>query len=277
MFNVLIDTCVWLDLAKDHKQQALLDALEQLVKAKEVELILPSQVVDEFARNKARIIKESSQSLSSTLKRVREVVQRVAPRKGKRSFLRQLSELDHQLPSFGERAVETIGRVEALFQITPTIDASHAARLRAMQRGIDKRAPFHKNKNSSADALLIEMYAEAVSARPVKGERFAFVTHNVQDFSASGGNHKLPHPDIASLFSARRSLYQITLGETLRRVSPSTLSELMIEQEWYQDQRRLQEILNALDLLVDQVWYNRHKNREYLERVVIRVDCIRRV
>jgi hypothetical protein len=32
MFKLLIDTCVWLDLAKDHQQRALLGALEELVK-----------------------------------------------------------------------------------------------------------------------------------------------------------------------------------------------------------------------------------------------------
>lgn len=33
-------------------------------------LIVPSTVVDEFARNKARVIEESGRSLSGTLKRV---------------------------------------------------------------------------------------------------------------------------------------------------------------------------------------------------------------
>jgi hypothetical protein len=74
VFKILIDTCVWLDLAKDYKQQALLGVLEEMVRQKQVSLILPRAVLDEFARNKARIIDESSQSLSSTLKRVKDVV-----------------------------------------------------------------------------------------------------------------------------------------------------------------------------------------------------------
>ena len=31
MFKILIDTCVWLDLAKDYKQQPMLTALEELI------------------------------------------------------------------------------------------------------------------------------------------------------------------------------------------------------------------------------------------------------
>ena len=36
MFHILIDTCVWLDLAKDPYQQALLGVLERLVSDHEI-------------------------------------------------------------------------------------------------------------------------------------------------------------------------------------------------------------------------------------------------
>src|SRR4051812_13362302 len=65
VFKLLIDTCVWLDLAKDHQQQAILGALEELTRQGEVSLILPRTVVDEFARNKTRIIEESSRRRAS--------------------------------------------------------------------------------------------------------------------------------------------------------------------------------------------------------------------
>lgn len=74
MFKILIDTCVWLDLAKDHRQETLLTSLETLVKEKEVSLIMPRIVLTEFARNKARIIEDSKRSLSSTLKNARTLL-----------------------------------------------------------------------------------------------------------------------------------------------------------------------------------------------------------
>ena len=75
-FHILIDTCVWLDVAKDYQQQAILAALEKLIRHGGVALLLPRTVVDEFARNKARVIEESSRSLSSTFKRVKEAVEK---------------------------------------------------------------------------------------------------------------------------------------------------------------------------------------------------------
>ena len=43
-FKILIDTCVWLDLAKDYQQQPILSALEELIRHGDVELILPRTV-----------------------------------------------------------------------------------------------------------------------------------------------------------------------------------------------------------------------------------------
>jgi hypothetical protein len=264
VFKLLIDTCVWLDLAKDHQQKALLGALEELVRHGSVSLVLPRTVVDEFARNKGKIVEEGRHSLSSTLKRVRDVADKIGDRARKRVVLQYLSDMDHKLPSLGESAVEGIGRIERLFGTAPIIETSDAIKLRATQRAIEGRAPFHRQKNSINDAILIETYGDIAAERNAKGVRYAFITHNIRDFSATNVNNKLPHPDIVGYFSRIKSLYFTTLGETLRRVEPALFSEIMIEQEWAEEPRRLTEILDAMDLLFHQVWYNRHMNRRYM-------------
>ena len=68
--RVLVDTCVWLDIAKGYRQKTLLGALEELVRAGKVELIVPQVVRDEFARNKTRIAEDIARGLSSVMKRV---------------------------------------------------------------------------------------------------------------------------------------------------------------------------------------------------------------
>ena len=51
------------------------------------------------------------------------------------------------------------------------------------------------------DAVLIETYAHFVGENaPLRGNRFAFITHNIKDFSLAGGNQKLPHVDLAQYF-----------------------------------------------------------------------------
>ena len=267
MFKILIDTSVWLDLVKDYKQHAILSALEELIRTGDVELLLPRTVVDEFGRNKARVIEESCRSLSSTLKRVKEAVEKFGDPRKKVMVLRQLSDVDHRLPTLGETAVGTIKRIEELFAKTSVMEICDSVKLRAAQRAIDKRAPFHRQRNGIDDAILIEVYTDAVGAKEAAGTRFAFVTHNTKDFSHPSGNNKLPHPELASCFSRRRSLYFITLGEALRRVQPVQFADLLIEQDWVEEPRRLTEIVDAIDELCTKVWYNRHQVlRQKIER-----------
>jgi len=111
-----------------------------------------------------------------------------------------------------------------------------------------------------ADAILIETYADCVHDKATSGTRFAFVTHNKSDFSIEHGNQKMPHPDFSGLFSRIKSLYFINLPEALRRIDPSLVTDIMLEQSWSQEPRGLTEILEAEDLLFHQVWYNRHWN-----------------
>jgi predicted aspartyl protease len=265
-FKVLIDTCVWLDLAKDYQQQAILAALEELIRHGKVELIMPRTVIDEFGRNRARIIEESSRSLSSTLKRVKEAVEKFGDTRRKAIVLDQINDVDHRLPTLRDTAAGTLDRIERLFARTHVVEISDAVKLRAAERAIGKRAPFHRQRNGIDDAILIEVYADAVGAKGPVRTRFALVTHNTKDFSHPAASNKLPHPDVAACFSQRKSLYFITLGEALRRIAPAQFADLMIEEEWFDEPRRLTEIVNAIDELCTKVWYNRHQvTREKIE------------
>jgi predicted nucleic acid-binding protein len=115
MFKILIDTCVWLDIAKDYQQQAILTALEELVRQEELELLLPRIVLDEFARNKARIVEDSGRSLSSTLKRAKVAVEKFGDPRKKGTVLRQLNDVDHRIPMLGDAASDSITRIRNCF------------------------------------------------------------------------------------------------------------------------------------------------------------------
>lgn len=78
MFNVLIDTCVWLDMAQDPKQTPLLLVVQNMVGQGILLLVVPRVVVEEFKRNRARVAQASARSLKSHVAQVKEAINRVA-------------------------------------------------------------------------------------------------------------------------------------------------------------------------------------------------------
>jgi predicted nucleic acid-binding protein len=265
VFRILIDTCVWLDLAKDRHQTALLAALEALIRAERVVLIVPSIVVDEFRRNEERIAKESAQSLRAVLKRVKDAVEQHADPKKKKAVLQQLEDVNQKMPVKGGAAEQTLERIGALLSGSDVIGLTDDVLVRAARRAVEKKAPFHRNMNSIGDAIILETFVDAVRDRK-PGDRVAFVTHNTKDFSTPQGDVRSPHPDLAALFTKITSPYFTKLGDALRRAEPHLVADVLFEHSFEQEPRGLHEMLEAIDLLFHQVWYNRHQvSRERVE------------
>ena len=262
MFNVLIDTCVWLDLAQEQKQTPLLLVVENMVKADLLTLIVPRVVLEEFHKNRVRVAKASARSLTAHFLQVKEAVKKAGgDERGNKSLLAQLDDVNHRIPIIGGSAEGVLNRIDELFKAATIIGASDAVLLRAADRALRRQAPcHHDNKNSMADAVVIETYFDVIKNLGAPGQRFAFVTHNKSDFSLMSGNQKLPHQDFATLFTKIKSMYFINLADCLRRIHPAMVTELMWEQAWLQEPRSLSELLKAEDLLFHQVWYTRHWN-----------------
>ena len=140
-------------------------------------------------------------------------------------------------------------------RLEPTSDE----RDRVVTRALAKAAPCHRQRNSVADALLIEMYTTVIgSAGP--GAAYAFVTTNSDDFSAARGDKRKPHDDLADAFAAEHSTYRLGvdgLEECLRDEFGDYLDQLIGEMYFPDDLRGLDEILAAEKEMFDKVWYER--------------------
>lgn len=257
MFHVLIDTSVWLKLAEDHKLTPLLQVVRGLVALKKMRLIVPRLVIDEFNRNRERVAKAASRSFTSQVNEVRKAINKVGgDQKTTKLVLKHLDELNHKLPKLGMPADDTFSTIEKLFNEAEVIEASESVMARAAGRQLHRKAPCHQNKISIADAVILETFLDASKVK-MRGDRFAFVTDNVHDFS-SATDHRLPHTDIAASFSKIRTMYFNNLAACLRKIDPSFVSEV----EWLdlqQQPRSISELLQAHTLLDDQVRYNRYQ------------------
>lgn len=254
--KLLIDTSVWLDLAKDPRHLPILDALFAMTEAGKVELILPQLILDEFVRNRDRVMASSRASLSSHFKRVKDAIVQFAPEDGRNELLERLNEIDHRIATGGEAVNEAVGLIEKLFKTSEPIPVSENVKARAADRAIAKVAPFHRQMNGIGDAIIIETYIDVVAERK-GGDMFAFVTHNTHDFSQKGADTRLPHPDIALLFNGEHSRYSTNLGALLNEHASDLIEEITFDREYSQEARALSELLEAENKLTTQIWYGR--------------------
>ena len=249
---------MWFDLATDSRQAAVLDALESLVRMNSVGLILPEIVLEEFARNKARVLDGSKQSVAAHLRRAKEIVTQFGEGEGKEAAINELKDLSFRLPHFSEAAAEAVERIEKLFSTFEPVHATDDIVLRAANRGLRRLAPFHRPKNSLADAVIIEIYSEYVRKKLDEGQLFAFVTLNTDDFSDAHGDKRKPHEDVAQLFSTPESTYWINLSSALAHFEPGLLDEIRSEREWSEEFRPLAQIMEAHKEFWEKIWYDRH-------------------
>jgi hypothetical protein len=140
MFNILVDTCVWLDIAKDPRQTPVLGVVEEMVRQKLIVLMVPGLLLDEFRRNRQRIATDSAKSLATHFRLVKDAVDRVGGSKRRINRVRSyLDDVSHKVPIVGGSAVTALDRVEKLLTAAPGLIVNDAIRLRAAQRAVQKR------------------------------------------------------------------------------------------------------------------------------------------
>ena len=265
MLHLLVDTSTWLDLCKRRDGQRWIVALRVLAHQGDVELLVPRLVVDEFERNRHRIETSMTASVAQRFKLIKQDLDDYGG-EDQAQALKVIVDLAHHVPLIGAMTSRNFDEVLALLRagrdLTPG-DAEHRA---VIERGLSKQAPFHRSRNSVADALLVELYATAIRTVDLDQEPHAFITSNSDDFSAPNGDSRQPHPDLVPLFSLDGSTYGLGvdgLNRVLLDYFGEAIEDLFAETEFEEEPRRLDEIIEAEQQLFDRIWYHRSLQHEY--------------
>ncbi|MER8546471.1 PIN domain-containing protein [Mesorhizobium sp. M1169] len=256
---LLVDTSVWLDLAKDWRQQPVIRAMRESARHPGLELIVPDIVRDEFSRNKERVAGDARRSLQSHFRLVREAVDKFGNDATKAGTLKNLSEVDHKIVVTNGAVTESVQWIETLLAGGRRMRITNAIKQRVAERALAAVAPYHRQRNSAGDAAILECFAQVVR-NGGQYDTFHFVTHNTKDFSEEAGDRRRPHLDLAPIFDGKRSVYWTSLVDALNGFEPGLLEEIDAEFNWTDTPRGLSEILEAERLMERQVWYNRHQN-----------------
>ncbi|ENP8454821.1 DUF4935 domain-containing protein [Photobacterium damselae] len=268
MNYIFLDTCVFLDISTKKQDLALVSALEELVETDVVKLVVTDLVAEEYERNKEDVANKTARRLSQEFKQVKAVVSEFASANQEQT-LEVLNDINARLPLLTDANYSTINRVEKLIQSAELINISERSKVAAVQRGLDKKAPFHISKNSVADAVIIEQFYEFSLDVDATDSCF-FITHNHNDFSAK--DHRKPHEDFDDIFNRENVYYFNNLASALNIIDEDVLADIEFEYDYTEETRGLREILDVMDELVDKVWYNRHQNMMWkIERGEIEV------
>lgn len=259
MLRLLIDTSVWLDLATRRDGQKWIVSLRVLKFQGKLELLVPGVVVEEFDRNRPRLEAAVTTSVLDRLRQLRKELREFA---GQQSEHVWLEETRQHIPLVNAMTPQNFREIAELLSGGTPLFPTSAEHARVVQRGLDKKAPFGSDKNSVADALLIELYSSRLEGAD-PGDVHCFVTSNHRDFSQQNGDHRQPHPDLADLFngSESRYVYQVEgLHSVLLDYFADDFLDVYEEVEFItseQDPRTLNAIAEAEAEMFDRVGYVR--------------------
>lgn len=155
-----------------------------------VELLVPPLLVDEFSRNRERIEQSMTTSVADRFKLLQKDLETLSAEWHRPGF-EAINALAYEIPLIGAMATRNFRDILELLGEGRALTATDAEQVRVVDRGLAKKAPFHRNKNSVADAMLIELYATATH-EPGEDEHYCFVTSNWEDFSVQKGDRRLP-------------------------------------------------------------------------------------
>jgi hypothetical protein len=267
-YILFIDTCVWLDIAK--KAEPVLSVIEELISINKINLIVPSIIKNEFHNNEESIIESTRRKLTQEFKTVRQALQLLGTNKKINAAINIIDEANHKLPLLNDAIFSSVDRINKLFEKSKTIEVNKDLMEIVCLRALNKLAPFHKNKNNVADALLIELFR--VNAKKNTDAISFFITYNKNDFSNPIDDRKI-HDDYISYFDNITTKYEINLLNAINEIDSNIIDYQIFENESINETRSLMEIIKNTQEFEDKIWYNRHMViKERVEQGLTTID-----
>ena len=120
--------------------------------------------------------------------------------------------------------LEEVRKVETLFShaTTEVLDISDSVKVQAADLALAKKAPFHKNKNSMADALIIISTIQFASS--TEPNTCIFVSNNTDDFSSDESKNEI-HIDLKEMFAEYKVSYSINIGLALNQIENNIVDD----------------------------------------------------
>ena len=237
MITLILDTNIWFYLAKGEHPFVLQKLLEKYAN-REVEFLVSSIQIDEWTRNKPNIIDDIKKAIHFQGQNAQTIAEYLDGEQ-KETFIIALS-------AFRAKEQDILSAAESRFALIEDILTNKSAiaqvqdfeKIEVADWAIQKKAPFHRNKNSYADALILLSTINYIKENSIhKGDNglievpdSIFVSFNSDDFSkGTQGNEKnLLHPDLEPLLGSIHMTFERNIGKLL-----NLTDELKVEIDRY--------------------------------------------
>jgi hypothetical protein len=193
MAKLIIDTSTWLDIAKPRFSE-ILDELENQVEQQITVLLTSEIILEEWDRNKEKILNEVITSIRSHAKSALKMGE-LLPDTDKIELAKLVDKYTTIEAEQEHLAINYIDRVERLLKGSTIYKIDDNLKIEMANRALTKKAPFHNSKNNMADALLYFGAVEYIDKNVEFATDLIFVTLNHKEFSDSTDVTKL-HPDL---------------------------------------------------------------------------------
>ncbi len=218
MKHLLVDTCDWIDLGRNHPE--LREKLFDLIDQGEVLIVLPDLVVTEWERHKnSKIVSSKREQFRTFISHTKKVVEFLSENQ-RTSFLEAIQSIPEEtVELYSEEDVREVDDLFASDKVV-RISLSDSVKVQAAEQALENKAPFKKKKNSMADALILFSFLEFLEENEVKDGGF-FVSRNTADFGGGGGVHR----DLAPLLEQQNVTYFANIGHALNEIEDGIASQ----------------------------------------------------
>jgi hypothetical protein len=229
VIHLLVDTCVWLDIALDQRLAPLLDVIDRALQRQAAVVVVPDVIVIELDRNAEAVQHKTKKAFEAMVRGALDASKVLSSGEDQADLQRTLSKVASNLPRHEGALNSRISRIRAML-VGNRVRAQASTALMmvaALRRGLEKKAPFIKGKNSCGDALLLEHFAAYGGSLPA-GDRLYFVTSNTADFSSPTDN-RVPHADIAGHFNTTDRQFSINLAECMGPLDAQAVTPAVVQ------------------------------------------------
>jgi predicted nucleic acid-binding protein len=224
MIHLVLDTNILIYLAEG-QHPFVLKGLINKIQSKDIVLLVNDEIIKEWIRNEANCKKRIKDELIKNINSSRDLssFMEVSDSKTYKELLQKIDENKAEFIKTIDERFKVVNDLINLSSINVPIKDEH--KLLVIDWALAQSAPFHRNKNSVADALILISSIDYIKENGINNINYnridvsdsIFVSYNSDDFSKDlkGVDKNIIHPDLQPLLDSVGMRYERNFGTIL--------------------------------------------------------------